>query len=113
MGLSTPAIYTAAIAITDFIGSLLIIGYIVAALVVLLRRRGLLPARLLVAEGALWGLNFKVAATLLKTIVIHTWQELAFFTIIFALRTLIKWVFTWEQKRLLAQQTPAMPAVGD
>jgi len=32
--------------------------------------------------------------------VIHTWQELAFFTIIFALRTLIKQVFAWERGQL-------------
>lgn len=88
------------ILVIESIGSVIIIGYVIAALITLLRTRDIVHVRLLVASGALWGLSFKVAATLLKTIIIHTWEQIAFFAIILALRTLIKWVFTWEQARL-------------
>lgn len=97
--------YSTWIALIEFGGALLIVGYTIAACWVLLRNHSIMAARLLVADGALWGLNFKVAGSLLKTITLHTWEQLAFFAIIFALRTLLKWVFTWERARItLAQQ---------
>lgn len=88
------------IAVIEFIGSLLLIGYVVAALVALLRRQGIERVRLLVADGALWALDFKVAATLLKTMTLTTWQALAFFVVIFALRTLLKRAFKWERAQI-------------
>jgi len=102
--IDSASVYSAAIAIIEFLGALLIVGYALAALVALVTRRALVQARLLVAEGVLWGLNFKLAGSLLKTIAIHTWQQIVFFAIIFALRTLVKRVFTWEQTRLLAER---------
>lgn len=75
-------------------------GYVLAALWVLGRGQGTARARLVVAEGALYGLAFKVSATLLKTIVLHTLGAITIFAAIFALRTLIKRVFAWEQERL-------------
>ncbi len=56
--------------------------------------------RLLVIQGALWGLSLKTAASLLKTIEIRTWEQIAAFTAILALRTLVKRVMTWEAARL-------------
>lgn len=88
------------IALIDFIGSLFIIGYVVAATVALVRRQSIVRVRLLIADGVLWGLNFKVAATLLKTMTLTTWQTLAFFVVIFALRTLLKRAFTWERAQI-------------
>ncbi len=71
-----------------------------AALWLLARSQGFVQARLAVARGALYGLAFKVAATLLKTIVLHSLDAIAIFAAVFALRTLIKRVFAWEQERL-------------
>lgn len=71
-----------------------------AALWLLARGQGFPRARLAVAQGALYGLAFKVAATLLKTIVLHSLDAIAIFAAVFALRTLIKRVFAWEQERL-------------
>jgi len=81
-------------------GSLIIAGYVLAAIWLLGRGHGFIRARLAVAQGALYGLAFKVAATLLKTIVLHSLNAIAIFAVIFALRTLIKRVFAWEQGRL-------------
>lgn len=60
----------------------------------------LTAARLLIAEGVLTALNFKVAATLLKTLELHTWPQIGMFAAIFALRTLLKRFFIWERDRL-------------
>ncbi|MDQ2885502.1 MAG: DUF1622 domain-containing protein [Chloroflexota bacterium] len=46
------------------------------------------------------GLSFKLAGTLLRTIELRTWQQIFMFVAIFALRTLIKRLFTWERVRL-------------
>ncbi|HEY4036334.1 MAG TPA: DUF1622 domain-containing protein [Ktedonobacteraceae bacterium] len=50
--------------------------------------------------GVVTGLSFKLAGTLLKTIQLHTWQQILMFVAIFTLRTVLKRVFTWERERL-------------
>lgn len=90
----------AGIAPIEFAGALLIVGHCAAGLVELARSRNLAAARLLVIQGSLWGLSLKTAASLLKTIEIQSWEQIAAFTAIFALRTLVKRVMTWEEARL-------------
>lgn len=84
----------------EFIGALIIVGYVAAALVDLARMRGARRAQLRVADGVMWGLSFKLAGTLLKTILLHTWEQVLFFVVIFTLRTVLKRVFAWEAQRL-------------
>jgi hypothetical protein len=96
----------ALIAPVEFAGALLIVGHCIAGLVELARSRDLAAARLLVIQGSLRGLGLKTAASLLKTIEIHSWEQIAAFTAIFALRTLVKRVMTWEEAHL---QGPARP----
>ncbi len=88
------------IAPIEFAGALLIVGYCIAGLVELARSRDPAAVRLLVIEGSLWGLSLKTAASLLKTIEIHSWEQIAAFTAILALRTLVKRVMTWEEAHL-------------
>ena len=90
----------AGIAPIEFAGALLIVGHCIAGLVELARSRDLAAARLLVIQGSLWGLSLKTAASLLKTIEIHGWEQIAAFTAIFALRTLVKRVMVWEEAHL-------------
>jgi uncharacterized membrane protein len=92
--------YTLWAYLIEFGGGLLIVGYIVAAIIVLLRTGNITQARLLAADGAIMGLSFKLAGTLLKTIELHTWQQILMFAAIFALRYGLKRLFTWEQMRL-------------
>lgn len=84
----------------ELAGSLLIAGYVVVALWALLRRRaaGIPRARRLVASGAIAGLDFKLAAALLKTLQLHTWSQLGMFAAILALRILLKRVFSAEAR---------------
>ncbi len=81
---------TAWVVIIEFIGALLIVAYVVAAIISLLRHGNVAQARLLVADGAITGLSFKLAGTLLKTIELRTWQQILMFVAIFVPRTVLK-----------------------
>ncbi len=83
----------------ELVGGLIITGYVVASLWVVARRRAPVRARLLVAEGVIAGLSFKLAGTLLKTILIQSWEQLAMFVAIFALRFVLKRFFVWDVAR--------------
>ena len=71
------------------------------ALVSLSLGRGVIRARLLVAEGVTGGLGVMTAATLLRTIGLRTWHQILMFTLILLLRILLKKLFAWEKQRLL------------
>ncbi len=94
MGVGTPI--RAAIVIT---------GFVVVALVSVSLGRGVLRARLMVAEGVIGGLGVMTAATLLRTIGLRTWRQILMFTLILFLRILVKKLFVWEKHRLV--QHPA------
>lgn len=85
----------------EFTGALFIAGYAFAAMLVLATTRDVTRARLMVIEGVLLGLSIKLAATLLRTIELHTWDQILAFASILAMRTLLKRMFVWEQSRLL------------
>lgn len=86
--------------IIEFLGALLITGYIGAALITLLVKKDVRQARLLVTNGVIYALSFKVAGSLLKTIELRTWQQILIFAAIFTLRMVLKRVFTWELMEL-------------
>ena len=81
-------------------GSLALAGFAAVAALALLRGRTPETARLLLSEGVILALSLKTAATLLKTLDLPTWDRIAAFTAILALRTLLKHVFVAEQGRL-------------
>jgi hypothetical protein len=86
--------------IIEFAGALLIVGYMITALVALVRKHSVWQTQFIVADGIITGLGFKLAGTLLKTLGLHTWQQILMFAVIFALRTLIKRALTWERAQL-------------
>ena len=85
--------------------ALVITAFVAVALVSLGLGHGVIRARLLVAEGVISGLGVMTAATLLRTIGLHTWQQILMFTLILFLRILLKRLFVWEKGRL--SQDPA------
>ncbi|WP_272976710.1 DUF1622 domain-containing protein [Deinococcus geothermalis] len=87
----------------ELITNLVLFGYIVAALLALLRGGRMTRARLLIVDGVLFALNFKVVATLLRTLEITTWNQIGLFTAVFVLRTLLKRVVHHERRILLGQ----------
>lgn len=112
MGPDEQAWFHSGVLLIDLASALLIVAYVVAALVSLVRsgallrtagsarNNGISQARLLVAEGAVLGLSLKLAAALLKTLEIHTWDQILMFAAIFALRTVLKQLFMWEKQQV-------------
>ncbi len=88
----------------EAIGSLVIVAYVVRATVELVRGRGIDNSRLMVAEGVLLGLSFKVASSLLKTAVLHSWTQIGLFAFVLALRTILKRLFAWEHGKIVANR---------
>ncbi len=97
--------------IIEFLRALLIVFYPLRACLALLVQRNITLAWFLVAEGAISGLSFKLAGTLLRTLALQTWQQILMFVTIFALRTVLKRVFAGEQTHL-HQQAPAEEGTG-
>lgn len=95
----------AGVLVINLIGAVLIVGYVLAAVVALVRGRSVADARLIVAEGAVFGLSFKLAGTLLKTLELHTWEQTLLLGTVLVLRTVLKRLFTWEKQRLQAGRT--------
>lgn len=90
----------AGVVLIDLVGGLMVVGYVIAALLALMRAGEVGQARLLVAEGAVLGLSFKTAGTLLKTLEIHTWEQILMFGAVLTLRVALKQLFEWEKVRV-------------
>ena len=82
-------------------GSLIIALYVASALLRLVKGEGIPKARITVAQGAVLALSLKVAAALLKTLVLRTWSQILVFALILSLRTLIKRSLVWEIRQLM------------
>jgi uncharacterized membrane protein len=89
----------------DMIGAFFIVCYAISSVTMLIRGRGVAKARLVMAEGAVFGLSFKAAGTLLKTLELHTWEQILMFATILTLRTILKQLFSWEKQRLQGKVT--------
>lgn len=83
----------------EFAGALIVMAYVVRAMLSLLRRNSIDQARFLVAQGALAGLGFKTAATLLKALQLADWEQIGMFVALFTLRMILKKAFQMEQGR--------------
>ncbi len=88
------------VALVEFAGGAVIAAYALAALLGPVRTGNVVRARLLVIDGSITGLSIKLAATLLKTIQLHTWQQILAFAVILVLRTGLKAVFNRERTRI-------------
>lgn len=96
------AIHDAAVLI-EFGGSLVVVANCLRAMLILAldhAGHGIVRARLLVADGVIAALGFKTAATLLKILELQNWTAILSFAAIFALRTLVKRVLSWEVHHL-------------
>jgi hypothetical protein len=87
----------------QLMSAVVITGFIAAAMVSVGLGRGVVRARLLVAEGVIGGLGVMTAATLLRTIGLRTWHQILMFTLILFLRILLKQLFVWEKQRLFQE----------
>ena len=99
MTLDQQVIGSAALAI-EAAGSLLLVGYVVAALLALATRHGLESCRLLLADGAVFSLGFKTGASLLKTLELNSWHQISAFLALLTLRTILKRAFVAKKDAL-------------
>lgn len=88
--------------LVQFGGALIVAAHAAAAGLALVRTRSIERARLTVVEGALAGLGFITAATLLRTTALQSWEQIGLFVSVFALRTFLKRAFAVERRALLA-----------
>jgi Ca2+/Na+ antiporter len=88
----------------QLLAACVIVIHLAAALMAIGRTGSIPRARLTAADGVIAGLGLITAATLLKTIELRTWNQIALFTVVLALRTLLKRLFAWERNRILARQ---------
>jgi len=84
----------------EFLGALILARGVLLAVWIVVRYRSVPDARLEVAEGVVAALSFKVAATLLKAMMLASWQAIGFFAVILALRTVLGRLFAWEAVRV-------------
>jgi uncharacterized membrane protein len=64
--------------------------------------RDTVRARLLMADGVVGALTLSVAASLLKTIGLHSWHQIGMFAFVLAFRTAMKHVFALERRMIEA-----------
>ena len=106
-GISTQGLIAGVALAIEAAGSALLLGYVLAALLALARQHGLERCRLLLADGAVFSLGFKTAASLLKTLELNTWHQIGAFLAVLTLRTVLKHAFA-EEKASLARNAPRL-----
>ena len=77
-------------ALIEFGGALVIVFHVGRAAWLALRHGRLGAASALAGQGLAAGLDFKLAATLLKTLSLVSWNQIAMFAAILALRVFVK-----------------------
>jgi hypothetical protein len=87
------SILSSSILSIEIVSSVIIFGYCTAGFAFFISGKDGFTIKTLVANGTLLGMNLKLVGALLKTIELQTWNQLALFVVIFALRTMIKKVF--------------------
>lgn len=88
-----------AIVLIELLGSVVIVAFCVRGLALVVLERRPYQVHHALSQGVLWGLDFKLAATLLKTLELTSWHQIAMFGLVLALRTLLKRSLTraWSQ----------------
>jgi hypothetical protein len=84
----------------DFIGSLIIAFFCTRAFIQILfgkLDKDIHLVKKIVANGAIFGLTFKSAGTLLNAIELRSWNEIFIFAAVLSLRTLLKAEFQWGE----------------
>jgi hypothetical protein len=77
----------------EFIGAIIISIAAVMAIFVLLKSKSIEESKICIATGAITGLDFKLAATLLKMLSLIEWQQIGMFAATYAIRFILKNVF--------------------
>ncbi len=88
----------------QLLAAMVIAAHLAMALVAVIRTGSVPLGRLRAADGVIAGLGLLTAGTLLKTIELRTWSQIALFAVVLSLRTILKQLFVWERGRILARE---------
>lgn len=80
-------------------GAIVIATAAFAAIALLILCHSIAYARRIFANGAIAGLDFKLAATLLKALALLEWQQIKMFAVILSLRMILKLTFAAEEQK--------------
>ena len=104
-------LWLALAAMIECVGALIIVAHAVRALGIVLRGRETIDrAKSTIADGAITGLDFKLAATLLKTMTLLAWHQIGMFAALYAIRFLLKQAFRREQQAATPRARPISSA---
>lgn len=84
------------ILLVEFIGIVILIYAIVAAVIGLIKRQP--HTRLKLAEGIALSLEFKMGGELLRTVIVREWNELLILGAVILLRAALTFLIQWEIK---------------
>ena len=82
------------------LAGLVLTGYVAATMAGPVLRGDVDRARLLVAEGVVESLGLMLPATILRTLVVRSWEQLLSVALVLTLRIVVKRLFVWERSRL-------------
>jgi uncharacterized membrane protein len=71
---------------------------------------GMRTLRVRLGQNLVMGLEFQVAADILKTSVSPTWEDILFLAALIGLRTVLNFLLEYEMKLLAIQKAPQEPA---
>jgi hypothetical protein len=82
------------------LAGLVLAGYVAATMAGPVFRGDVDRARLLVAEGVIGALGLMLPATILRTLVLRSWEQLLSVALVLTMRIVVKRLFVWEKSRL-------------
>jgi uncharacterized membrane protein len=89
-----------AVGLIELAGAVVITLHAARGLAQVARGASVRGARLTVAEGVVMGLSLKVAAALLKTVELQSWEQLGMFAVVLTIRLVVKALLNWEIQQL-------------
>lgn len=94
----------------EAVSAFVIVAYCVGGCYVLATTRDIRKTQLIVAHGALLGMTIKLIAALLAVIQLRTWDHIALFACVIALRTILKKAIKLEMRR--TERPALVPKTG-
>ena len=105
-----------AVPIVEICGALVIVLGVGRTLVMYLRNffkhgctEGMRTLRVRLGQNLVMGLEFQVAADILKTSVSPTWEDILFLAALIGLRTVLNFLLEYEMRMIATQKAPLEP----
>ena len=98
------------VVIIEMVGAIILCAYLLQSLFQSLRHwHELEYAQVIAANGVVIALDYKLAATVLKTLALNGWQQIAAFVAILSIRIIVKRQMAWQMAKF-GSKTQKKPA---